>query len=202
MPEFTEPFYGCRICGDPNNHSNRFHSEALGCSCTREERDPKCLWSRFNAEAIASEAHAKGEDPERALVFQSVGAASSCWEHLEGAGVFDDRMAKHVGDQLLAWFQARTGANLGLATTGQLLDEVGTRIEIDYYSGGGGLDYTTVGGRPPGGIPKTPDEKREFSRDWDRRYAEGQGRVRGQHAHLLPGGAGAKPGSYDDEAPE
>lgn len=41
-------------------------------------------------------------------------------------------------------------ANLGLATTQQLLDEITTRIRIDYYSGGGGLDYTTVGGRPGG----------------------------------------------------
>ena len=39
-------------------------------------------------------------------------------------------------------------ANLGLATTAQLLDEIRTRIEIDYFAGGGGLDYTTVGGRP------------------------------------------------------
>lgn len=38
--------------------------------------------------------------------------------------------------------------NLGLATTRQLLDELRARIDVDYASGGGGLDYTTVGGRP------------------------------------------------------
>jgi hypothetical protein len=38
-------------------------------------------------------------------------------------------------------------ANLGLATTQQLLDEVTSRIQMDYYIGGGGLGYTTVGGR-------------------------------------------------------
>lgn len=38
--------------------------------------------------------------------------------------------------------------HLGLATTRQLLDEIAARIEMDYYSGGGGLDYTTVKGRP------------------------------------------------------
>lgn len=38
--------------------------------------------------------------------------------------------------------------NLGLATTRELLDELRARIEIDYFAGGGGLDYTTVGGRP------------------------------------------------------
>jgi hypothetical protein len=44
----------------------------------------------------------------------------------------------------------RPKANLGLATTAQLLEELKARIEIDYYSGGGGLQYTTVGGRPEG----------------------------------------------------
>jgi hypothetical protein len=44
----------------------------------------------------------------------------------------------------------RPKANLGLATTAELLDELRARIEIDYYSGGGGLQYTTVGGRPEG----------------------------------------------------
>lgn len=38
--------------------------------------------------------------------------------------------------------------NLGLATTRQLLDELRARIETDYAVGGGGLDYTTVHGRP------------------------------------------------------
>jgi hypothetical protein len=38
--------------------------------------------------------------------------------------------------------------NLGLATTAQLLEELRVRIEVDYYSGGGGLDYSTVRGRP------------------------------------------------------
>jgi hypothetical protein len=38
--------------------------------------------------------------------------------------------------------------NLGLATTRELLAEISTRIEVDGASGGGGLDYTTVGGRP------------------------------------------------------
>jgi hypothetical protein len=44
----------------------------------------------------------------------------------------------------------RPKANLGLATTAELLEEIKARIEVDYYSGGGGLQYTTVGGRPEG----------------------------------------------------
>jgi hypothetical protein len=39
---------------------------------------------------------------------------------------------------------------LGFATTRQLLEELRVRVEIDYYAGGGGLDYTTVHGRPDG----------------------------------------------------
>lgn len=41
-----------------------------------------------------------------------------------------------------------TEPHLGLATTQQLIDEITTRIKIDYYAGGGGLDYSTVKGRP------------------------------------------------------
>lgn len=43
--------------------------------------------------------------------------------------------------------------NLGLATTEELLDEIRTRIEIDYYRGGGGLGYSTVAGRPEATLP-------------------------------------------------
>jgi hypothetical protein len=49
--------------------------------------------------------------------------------------------------------------NLGLATTRQLLDEIRTRIELDYYRGGGGLDYTTTGGRPGGELPPPQEEE-------------------------------------------
>ena len=129
--------------------------------------------SAFDASAVAGEAHENGEDPLRKVIFQGVGAASACWEHLEG-GVFDDRAAAHVADQLVDYIRPLIGANLGLATNRQILDELRARIEIDYYSGGGGLDYSTVGGRPAGGIPKAPEEKREFSRDWDARYEAGR----------------------------
>jgi hypothetical protein len=44
-------------------------------------------------------------------------------------------------------------ANLGLATTRELLEEIAARIAVDYYSGGGGLDYSTVHGRPEGNHP-------------------------------------------------
>jgi hypothetical protein len=44
--------------------------------------------------------------------------------------------------------ELRNKPNLGLAMTRELLAELRTRIMIDYYNGGGGLEYTTVGGRP------------------------------------------------------
>jgi hypothetical protein len=39
-------------------------------------------------------------------------------------------------------------ANLGLATTAEILRELTARIDVDYSNGGGGLGYTTVNGRP------------------------------------------------------
>ena len=39
-------------------------------------------------------------------------------------------------------------ANLGLATTMELIQEIASRIAVDYSVGGGGLNYTTVHGRP------------------------------------------------------
>jgi hypothetical protein len=58
-----------------------------------------------------------------------------------------------TGDNNAAYWRKRAEdaerqPNLGLATTRELLDELRARIEVDYASGGGGLDYTTVHGRP------------------------------------------------------
>lgn len=86
------------------------------------------------------------------LVFQALGAASMCWETPEGAGVFDSTRAKAIGDEVVARLRARENEpRLGCATTRQLLDEITTRIEIDGYNGGSGLDYRTVG-EPRGGF--------------------------------------------------
>ncbi len=42
-------------------------------------------------------------DPEavRTAVFQALGAASICWEHVEEAGVFDSDLALKIGNGLL-----------------------------------------------------------------------------------------------------
>lgn len=54
----------------------------------------------FSAEAEMFEFD-RVETPADA-VFQAIGAASVCWEHLEGTGIFDSTRAKAIGDALLA----------------------------------------------------------------------------------------------------
>lgn len=41
-----------------------------------------------------------------AAVFQALGAASVCWEHMEGTGVFDSTRARAIGDALLEEIRA------------------------------------------------------------------------------------------------
>ncbi len=140
----------------------------------------------FDAAAIGTEAHDRGEDALATVIGQLAGYASVCWENPGGAGVFDSDRAKDAVDSVLAWLHAgghvpnagfgtaeavaaelrhdgavsdyqlvsaiagKIGHQLGMATTRQILDELRARIEIDYFAGGGGLDYTTVSGRPEG----------------------------------------------------
>lgn len=85
-----------------------------------------------------------------AAVFQALGAASTCWERLSGTGVFDSDRAKTIGEALVGFIRDHEKPLLGLATTRQLLAELTSRIDTDYLMGGGGLDYSTVGGRPEG----------------------------------------------------
>jgi hypothetical protein len=58
--------------------------------------------TNFDAEQIVAEARDKGEPALETLVFQALGAASACWENLEGAGVFESTRAKDIGDQTVA----------------------------------------------------------------------------------------------------
>lgn len=105
------------------------------------------MGNTFNAQQIYDEElQADRDDALASVVFQALGAASVCWDDDR---VFDDRQAKQIGDSLVAFLHDQIDQpSLGLATTGQLLEELRARIEMDYYAGGGGLDYTTVGGRP------------------------------------------------------
>lgn len=83
-------------------------------------------------------------DPDcglKTFIGEAIGAASMCWETLEGAGVFDSTRAKAIVDAVYerATRRREEGALLGLATTEELLEEIRTRIEID-----GKLQYRTV----------------------------------------------------------
>ena len=79
----------------------------------------------------------------RQMVAEAVGAASACWDNLEGAGTFKSEKAVEINDKLIKDILEVTSmgeANLGCATTGQLLKEVSTRIEVGHLD----FDYRTV----------------------------------------------------------
>lgn len=65
------------------------------------------------------------------LVFQALGAASTCWESPEDAGVFDSTRCKEVGEELLEALRLMMNVpRLGCATTLELADELRCRIEL------------------------------------------------------------------------
>lgn len=86
-------------------------------------------------------------------VFLALGAVSMCWDENR---VFESIKARAFGEVLLSRIRKEIKKevsenrlpNLGLATTRELLAEITSRIDVDYASGGGGLDYTTITGRP------------------------------------------------------
>lgn len=64
-------------------------------------------------------------------VFEALGAASTCWETLENAGVFQDGRATAIGEELLEKIGKITNwtePHLGLATTEELADELSVRL--------------------------------------------------------------------------
>lgn len=94
----------------------------------------------------------------RTVVGEGIGAGSVCWvDEVTGEravqGVFDSSRARVIADEICEYVEREygpTGPRLGMATTAELLGELRARIEMDWYSGGGGLGYTTTGGRPEG----------------------------------------------------
>ena len=84
----------------------------------------------------------------RRIVGEAVGAASACWDNLDGAGTFQSEQALKVADRLLEDVVRVTALglpSLGLATTEQLLDEICARIVIGGLAPGGqGLGYSTL----------------------------------------------------------
>lgn len=63
------------------------------------------------------------------LVFQAIGAASTCWENLEGAGIFRATRAKALGDELLERLRERENSLVKLISTRTLINELESRIE-------------------------------------------------------------------------
>ena len=56
----------------------------------------------FDPDVIEAEAREKGEDFFASVVFQALGAASTCWDK---DGVFESEKAKEIGDRLTAWLE-------------------------------------------------------------------------------------------------
>lgn len=64
--------------------------------------DPSLAGERWEPQFI------EGDTDELAIaVYQAVGAASTCWDNLEGAGIFNDRKAVWVAAGLLRWIESR-----------------------------------------------------------------------------------------------
>jgi hypothetical protein len=83
-----------------------------------------------------------GATNDREAVFQAVGAASACWDNLEGAGVFESEKAKDIGEELMGWVNR---PRLGCATTRELIAELEARADVAATVGESWPDYRTVG---------------------------------------------------------
>lgn len=73
-----------------------------------------------------------------------VPAAGTVYRMSDEAGTFTEDMVLVVMTQREYNSMTPPGHRMGMATTGEILDELRARIEIDKYRGGGGLDYRTV----------------------------------------------------------
>lgn len=62
--------------------------------------------TRFNPGAIYDRAVQEGgTDPLANVIAQAIGAASACWDNLDGAGIFQDQAAVEITDNLLAFLR-------------------------------------------------------------------------------------------------
>lgn len=78
----------------------------------------------------------------REAVFQAIGAASTCWENMEGTGIFDSDRAKQIGDELMEWVNR---PRLGYATTLELILELHARADVSDAIGEEWPSYKPVG---------------------------------------------------------
>lgn len=90
----------------------------------------------------------------REEVFEALGAASTCWQYPDKAGVFDSEKCKEVGDELMGKLDPYINElatkyiqpNLGLATTIELIREVNERANVAHLNGEEWPVYRTVQG--------------------------------------------------------
>lgn len=76
------------------------------------------------------------------VVGQAIGAASVCWESMEGTGIFQEDRARQIVDDVLDWIKTEyIKPNLGMATTRDLISELAARAEVHGYA-----NYRTVDG--------------------------------------------------------
>lgn len=55
-------------------------------------------------------------------VFQALGAASTCWESMEGTGIFQDQRAIEIGNKLVEYVKNHIEATVGYEVT-KAIDE-------------------------------------------------------------------------------
>lgn len=78
-----------------------------------------------------------GENPPKDLeevIFQALGAASTCWEDMSGTGVFDSNRAKSLGDDVIHWIRNHYSSWRWLESTREL--------QVKFF----GLDYDALTG--------------------------------------------------------
>lgn len=81
----------------------------------------------------------------RQVCTTAIGAGSTCWETLEGAGVFESERATEIARKLIDEVIEITSfgqGNLGCATTQELVDELSARFSTGHIHPG----YRTVDG--------------------------------------------------------
>lgn len=81
----------CEVCGGPAD--GLLHEQSRGSGLWSEPWEPQFSDEDTDVLSIA--------------IRQAVGAASACWQNLEGAGVFDDQKALWVASGFQRWIESR-----------------------------------------------------------------------------------------------
>lgn len=76
------------------------------------------------------------------LIFQAIGAGSTCWEHLDRAGIFQSTEARQIGVDAFARLIEIEKADppVGYVTNARLHEELAVRAELGHTA----EDYRTA----------------------------------------------------------